>query len=435
MNFNFDISKFFFGYGLSLFPLFLLIGPLFSEIFLVSIIFFSLFLIFKEKRYQFVSNRFAIFFLLFYLSTVFSTIYNFYNFDSSKGGIFYFRIPMFALAIWFFLERYNLFNKKIVLFYIILFIIIIFDSLLQYYSGKNILGYEILKNRISSFFGEELILGSFIVRILPIFLIYLVMNNLIGNKKINYFYLILISCACLVVYLSGERTSFGLLIIFFSILFFMVKYLRKLIFYIGLVSISLALISSNLKTTSKIDPAKRMFQKSYSQIIGKGEERYEKHKKKMFNKFYIFSHDHHGHYILSYKIFKDFVIFGTGVKGFRYLCRNKIYILENNDGCSTHPHNTYAQILVSNGLIGIILLIFVFFYFSREIFLLKKKNDIDISFNKFNVSNAIVISAIFINIWPIAPSGNFFNNWLSMVYFYPVGFYLYFKNHHEKKIS
>ena len=30
-------------------------------------------------------------------------------------------------------------------------------------------------------------------------------------------------------------------------------------------------------------------------------------------------------------------------------CRNKIYILENNDGCSTHPHNTYVQILVSNG--------------------------------------------------------------------------------------
>ena len=46
------------------------------------------------------------------------------------------------------------------------------------------------------------------------------------------------------------------------------------------------------------------------------------------------------------------MISGTGPKGFRYLCRNKIYILENNDGCSTHPHNTYIQVLVSNGLIG-----------------------------------------------------------------------------------
>ena len=51
-------------------------------------------------------------------------------------------------------------------------------------------------------------------------------------------------------------------------------------------------------------------------------------KKKLFSKIYIFSHDHHGHYVLSYKIFKDHMIVGTGVKGFRYLCRNKIYILE-----------------------------------------------------------------------------------------------------------
>ena len=70
-----------------------------------------------------------------------------------------------------------------------------------------------------------------------------------------------------------------------------------------------------MKTSSKIDPANRMFEKSLNQITGKGEERYEKHKKKIFDKVYIFSHDHHGHYVLSYKIFKDFMIFGTGVKG------------------------------------------------------------------------------------------------------------------------
>ena len=35
----------------------------------------------------------------------------------------------------------------------------------------------------------------------------------------------------------------------------------------------------------------------------------------MFNKVYIFSHDHHGHYLLSYRMFKDHPIIGTGVKG------------------------------------------------------------------------------------------------------------------------
>ena len=432
MNSELNISKTIFGYGIAVFPLFLLIGPLFSEIFLISIIFYSIFLIIKENKYNFFLNKFVLVFLLFYLSTLFSTIYNFYNFNYAKGGIFFFRIPLFAISIWFILERYEFFNKKMVAFLLLLFLLIIFDSLLQYYSGKNLLGYEIIKGRISSFFGDELILGSFIIRLIPIFMIYLVMNDLIGDKKINFIYLLIISFACLVVYLSGERTSFGLLILFFFILFFMVKILRKFVILTFLAFLSLAFIASNLKTSSEIDPAKRMFNKSYSQIIGKGEERYEKHKKKLFNKFYIFSHDHHGHYVLSYKIFKDHILFGTGVKGFRYLCRNKIYILENNDGCSTHPHNTYVQILVSNGIIGLLILIICFFYFIKEIFFFKKINDNEKNSDKILISGAIAVSAVFINLWPIIPSGNFFNNWLSMIYFYPIGFYLYFKYKNEK---
>ena len=432
MNSELNISKTIFGYGIVVFPLFLLIGPLFSEIFLISIIFYSIFLIIKENKYNFFLNKFVLVFLLFYLSTLFSTIYNFYNFNYAKGGIFFFRIPLFAISIWFILERYEFFNKKMVTFLLLLFLLIIFDSLLQYYSGKNLLGYEIIKGRISSFFGDELILGSFIIRLIPIFMIYLVMNDLIGDKKINFIYLFIISFACLVVYLSGERTSFGLLILFFFILFFMVKILRKFVILTFLAFLSLAFIASNLKTSSEIDPAKRMFNKSYSQIIGKGEERYEKHKKKLFNKFYIFSHDHHGHYVLSYRIFKDHILFGTGVKGFRYLCRNKIYILENNDGCSTHPHNTYVQILVSNGIIGLLILIICFFYFIKEIFFFKKINDNDKNSDKILISGAIAVSAVFINLWPIIPSGNFFNNWLSMIYFYPIGFYLYFKYKNEK---
>ena len=86
-----------------------------------------------------------------------------------------------------------------------------------------------------------------------------------------------------------------------------------------------------------------MFSKTYAQLLGKGGN-YEENKKKLFDKVYIFSHDHHGHYLLATKIIKDHPIFGVGVKGFRYMCRKKIYILENNDGCSTHPHNTYLQV-------------------------------------------------------------------------------------------
>ena len=435
MNSEINFSKLFFGYGIAIFPLFLLTGPLIPEIILLCAIIYSFFFIIKEKKTQFYKNRYLIFFGIFYLSIFFSTILNFYSFKSSIGGIFYFRIPLFAFSIWFILNKFLNFDKKIVTFYSIFFSIIIFDSLMQYFYGKNLVGYEILYDRVSSFFGKELIMGGFILRTLPIFLIYLVMNDILIKKNYNLFFIILISFLCFIVYLSGERTSFALLILFFFTLFFILKHLRKSIIFVVISFISFATILPNLKVSENPNPATRMFEKSYNQILGIGEERYEKNKKKLFSKVYIFSHDHHGHYVLSYKIFKDHMIFGTGVRGFRYLCRNKIYILENDDGCSTHPHNTYVQILTSNGLVGFSILIFALFFIIREIFVCRKRINSSKEINKYEISKAIALSAIFINIWPLAPTGNFFNNWLSIFYFYPIGFYLFFNSVNEKKIS
>jgi len=435
MNSEINLSKFFFIYGIAIFPLLLLIGPLISELFLISVIFYSVFFILKENQFQFYKNRYFVFFGIFYLSIFFSTILNYYHFDNTIPGVLYFRIPLFAFSIWFILSKFFHFDKKITIFYSVFLLIIILDSLIQYYSGKNLLGFDLMNDRVSSFFGEELILGGFILRIIPIFLIYLIMSETLSEKKNNFLTIILISFSCFVIYLSGERTSFGLLILFFFTLFFISKNLRKLIIFIMLSFIALSVILPNLKSSDQINPATRMFNKSYNQVFGIGEEQYEEHKKKIFNKVYIFSHDHHGHYLLSLKIFNDHKIFGTGVKGFRYLCRKKIYILENNDGCSTHPHNTYMQILVSNGLVGFSLIVFALLFVVREIFVCRNKINSLKEFNKYEVSKAIAISAIFINIWPLVPSGNFFNNWLSMFYFYPIGFYLYFKHQNEKQIN
>ena len=89
------------------------------------------------------------------------------------------------------------------------------------------------------------------------------------------------------------------------------------------------------------------------------------------------------------------------------------------------------QVLVSNGLIGFFLLMLAFFYISKEMFLYRKNMRNKVTYNKKEICKAILISAMFINLWPFIPSGNFFNNWLSMLYFYPVGFYLYFKHQND----
>ena len=61
---------------------------------------------------------------------------------------------------------------------------------------------------------------------------------------------------------------------------FILKHLRKMIIFVVINFISFATILPNLKVSENPNPATRMFEKSYNQILGIGEERYEKNKKK-----------------------------------------------------------------------------------------------------------------------------------------------------------
>ena len=196
MSISPSIFKYFFGYGVLIFPLFLLLGPLISEVYLILLVSFALYYIHKENKFHFYKNKFVIFFFIFYLSTLISTLINFYNYDYAKSGILYFRIPLFSIAIWYALTKYDLFSKKILIFYIIFLSIIIIDSLIQFSFGKNILGYKVISGRISSFFGEELILGGFLLRTLPFFFICIILNDKFFYKKLNIIYYLIISLIC-----------------------------------------------------------------------------------------------------------------------------------------------------------------------------------------------------------------------------------------------
>ena len=431
MNLNSINLNNLFSYGIIIFPVFLLSGPLISEIFLLISICYTGFLLHKNKTKIYFS-KFIIFFGLFYFSTLVSTVINFTSFDWDKSGLLYFRIPLFALSIWYILDNSKVNNRNIISFFTTFFLIIVTDSLWQFYTGKNFLGYEIKYDRVSSFFNEELILGGFLQKILPIFLSYLILNNLINENKNYLIWLLLLSFVIFIIFLSGERTSFFLITLYFLLIFIFVKDLRKFTFLLTIFTMIIIIGSSFFKNFSEINPSTRIFSKTIKQMTGYTIN----NDKKKPTEIYIFSKDHTQHYKLSVEIIKDHFILGSGVKGFRKLCRNKIYILDDiYDGCSTHPHNLYIQIFTSNGVIGFILILTLLIYLMYQINLLRKKLNYGKKINKYELAELIILISIFVNFWPFVPSGNFFNNWLSMLYFYPIGYYLYLHNINAKKIS
>ncbi|MDC0179257.1 O-antigen ligase family protein, partial [Candidatus Pelagibacter sp.] len=138
-------------------------------------------------------------------------------------------------------------------------------------------------------------------------------------------------------------------------------------------------------------------------------------------KIVIFSPQHNDLYKTAINITKDNLIFGVGVKNFRNKCDQDKYKISVYS-CSTHPHNSYIQLAVELGIIGLFFGFFIFsiffvFIFKHFRYLFRGKY----YFTDFQIC---LISAILISLWPFAPTGNFFNNWLNIVYYFPVGILL-----------
>ena len=71
---------------------------------------------------------------------------------------------------------------------------------------QNILGFDrpYANQRLSSFFNDEWILGSYLVRIFPLFLCVYILNP----KKNNFLLFLFVFLYCLLIFLTGERASF-----------------------------------------------------------------------------------------------------------------------------------------------------------------------------------------------------------------------------------
>jgi O-antigen ligase len=414
------------------FPLSYIVGIAITEIF---IFFFIIFLIINFHNEKFLNKN------IFFVLSVFSlylAINAIIQIPSSLkySSIFHIRYVLFAISVFSFFKIYehSQINKKLFfMIFVILIIVLLFDSCFQFFVGENILGQKLSRfgYRVSSFFGDELILGSFLMRLLPILLWYLFYLKIDFNSK-KILSIIFFSVYFFVIYISGERTSFALTILMILSFIIFVSNLR----YIFISSLIVFIIFVSLVAFTKIgneDITHRIFVKTYKQLVNKNEDTNKVSNNVLANQnlkfadkiknLNIFSPDHHGHLIIAKKLFTESYIFGVGPKGFRHYCRSVNYDPPKGI-CSTHPHNILAQILSELGIVGLL------FYLIFTVFILKIFfTNIRKRLTNNEINGLLVISiGLLINLFPFIPSGNLFNNWISSFIYFKIGLFIFSYN-------
>ncbi len=400
-------------YLMYLLPITLVSGSFLSDLSVSLIAIFFLLIACFSNQMKYFKNNFFLIFMLWSLYLIIGSIFSENPFLSLESSLFFWRFGLFSLAVWYLLDNIIYFKRNFFFVLLITFVFLTLDSFLQFVTGFNLIGYTYYTvdgQRISGMFGDEAILGNFISRMLPILIaLFLSFNK---NFRIYSFasaLLILLSGALILI--SGERTAFIYFLIFLFLVMFLAnnyKYEKLFIFLISIVICTILFTSNNsikqrmiLNTMVELNIEKGI---SLNNIVPKN---------------YI------PIYESALKIFFDKPYTGVGTKMFRDICSKKKYFV--NNGCSTHPHNTYLQMLAETGVIGIIpvlsLFLYLTFLYIKHIvyFLLKSKIFL-------HNEKILMMSSIFITTFPFLPSLNFFHNWYSIITFLPVGFLLHMIN-------
>ena len=160
-------------YLIGLLPLALITGPLIPEVILIILSINFLYLTLKNKLYYYFNNYYFLIFIIFCLYVTLNSLFADKILISLKSSFFYFRYGIYILAIFYFIEKNDKSTSICYWLYTCVLLILIIDSFVQIFFGANLLGQippSKALNRISSFFGDELILGSFLQKIMPVYI-------------------------------------------------------------------------------------------------------------------------------------------------------------------------------------------------------------------------------------------------------------------------
>ncbi len=403
------LSKFI-DYSLIFFPIALILGSPSVNLYLISYSFIFIYVVFKNKFYDWLKINWVKIFIIFWLYLLVTSFFATDFFNAFKTSFSLIRFLLFSLLIGYFGFKTLKINKIISLWiYILIFVSI--DIWIQLIVGYDLFGVEARFNRLSGPFGDELVVGGFIWKIsscvFPIILVQFFISKTNKNKIYLYSFLLFLFS----VFISGERMSFLMFIFYltlsFSIILIYKSKIKTLFIYLIIFFFTLGLVATKIEIV-----------------------------KKRYSEFFIIVKDINASsygklFVSGFEIWKKNQIIGVGVKNFRVECDLQ---LENREPmlhplCSSHPHNLYLEILSETGTIGFILFITFIVLLAKYIF-----RDFRINNSEKKFTLLLLFISLLVTIWPISTSGSFFTTWNGSYYWLIIGFILSSKNSESFKL-
>ena len=406
-SFNFDITALL----LFLLPFSVIFGNLILNVNIFFIISLYLIDIFKSQNLKifFRNNKIIIFLLFFFLFFNLIVSINWQFTLRGQLGLLKHIFLYFALIHFFFKKESNFELLIKMFFFAVLFVLV--DSYIQFFFDKDLFGHKVSDNhgrRLSGPFGDEYIVGSFILKT-----IFITKYNKYFENNYNWLVYLLISF--ILVILASQRMP-ALMLSASLIILFLIEGKINLKSKISIFLISLLCLLLIFNYNSKIK--KHYIDRTFEQIGIYNNN----------NKTPNFWDSQWGaHYLTAIEIYKDNLVFGSGLKTFRFECGkkqyNKINSLMADKRCSTHPHNIYLEVISETGTIGILFFIYFLINFIKSSKLFSKKNI---------KNNPEIIILLFIFFWPFQSTGSLFSTWNG--FFYPlIMSYIYYISKKKNK--
>ena len=389
-NYNFYIFNFIFCF----FPISLILGNQATNLNLALICFYAL-LLYPKKIFLINFNFFDKLLILFFLYSLIVLLINYaeYSFFLNSNifpkliihkTIFYFRYLILYFVLRFLLNEKIL---KIKYFYLICALSVTtvsIDIIIQFIFGKNIIGLTPYTNKhYSGLFGNELIAGGYILKFYSTLLI-IILPILLNFKKNNFLiYIFLILFFLFAIILSGNRMPLILYLLSIIFFLFLFKNYRKYFIKFFLIISLFLIILLNIN---------HKFKENYLTFYF--------YSKKLIEVFVASDLKNPTNDMLTLPYMGEFYcakimigknpVIGGGIRSYR----------THDNGCNTHPHNYYLEIISELGVLGLIMiLVFVYSLLFNSIKLYPKYS--------FQVIPPVIF--ILIEFFPIRSSGSFFS--------------------------